>query len=136
MRGRDEPLERPTDGQGVLASASHNACAEDIGRHVPLCAELRCPKAIVGRTRCPIVGACVAAKARWPSLLHSRDCPHPPAPLPLPRHFGRPRSAPETARPPVPAEVGPGGSPDRAINGGASHVFGTRSEAFLVATRG
>ena len=80
MRGRDEPLERPTDGQGVLASASHNACAEDIGRHVPLCAELRCPKAIVGRTRCPIVGACVAAKARWPSLLHSRDCPHPPAP--------------------------------------------------------
>ena len=41
--------------------------------------ELRFPKALVGRTRCPIVGACIAANARWPSLLHSRNCPtHPP----------------------------------------------------------
>ena len=109
--GRGEPLERPTDGQGALASASHNACAGGIGRHVPPRTELCFPRALVGRTCCPIVGARVVAEAPWPPLFHSSDCPtHPPlslaanAPWPsslrsgncpahrpslsLPKHFG------------------------------------------------
>ena len=41
--GRDEPLERPSGGQGALARASHNSCAQDIGRHMPLGKKLRFP---------------------------------------------------------------------------------------------
>ena len=61
-------LGRPTGGQGALARARHNSCAEDIGRLVPLRKNLRFPKALVGRTRCPIAGASLCAKARWPAL--------------------------------------------------------------------
>jgi hypothetical protein len=41
--GRDLSLEQRTCGQGALARASHNSCAQDIGRHMPLGKKLRFP---------------------------------------------------------------------------------------------
>ena len=79
--GRDLPLERGTRGQGALARASHTSCPDDIGRHAPLCKELRFPKALVGPSRRSVVGACVVAKARWPWLPHFRTHSRPPTPL-------------------------------------------------------
>ena len=38
-------------------------------------------RALVDRTRCPILEASLAAKARWPWLSHFRTHSHPPTPL-------------------------------------------------------
>jgi hypothetical protein len=44
-------------------------------------------RALVDRTRCPILEASLAAKARWPWLSHFRTHSHPPAPLAAKAHW-------------------------------------------------
>ena len=44
-------------------------------------------RALVDRTRCPILEASLAAKARWPSLSQSRTYSHPPTPLAAKAHW-------------------------------------------------
>ena len=72
--GRALPLGRPTDGQGALARASHNSCAEGIARHAP-----------------PAEGAALPQKhllAALVALLLGR--------VSSPTHVGRPSRTPET----------------------------------------
>jgi hypothetical protein len=54
---------RAAIGATNAGCASDNTCAQHIGRHVRLCKRPCLPKALVGRTRCAIVGACAATKA-------------------------------------------------------------------------
>ena len=78
--GRDKFVARCAGGHGALAGASHSSCAEDTSCRLPLCNGLRLLEALVGRTFCLFVEACVVPKAPWPLQLHSRETAPPTRP--------------------------------------------------------
>jgi hypothetical protein len=78
--GRDLPLERRTGGQGALARASHNSCAEDIGRPVPLAERTALPESACWPHSLPYCWGVYSCQRTLAVFVALEELPHPPAP--------------------------------------------------------